>query len=113
MSKRDPPTLPYLAENKGLPGIINLTTGDIGFPNIAEEDSKADKNADMQQYPEGAFQPLSLKNLNIDLNYDPAANNEDLKAISRRLNCLLGHELLYFEFIENLFLYLLVTVVSS
>lgn len=111
---KNPPTLPFLADPKaGLPGTINLTEGDIGFPNIAEEDSKAEKQADSKPYPDDNFKPLSLKNLTRELSYDPEANNQDLMAISQRLTSLMGHELLFFEFIENLFLYLLVTVDKS
>lgn len=113
-SKKNAPTIPFLAEHKpGQPATINLTSEEIGFPNIAEEDSKADKQADtLHAFPEASIQPLSMKNLSLEIPFDPEANNQDLKAISHRLTSLMGHELLFFEFIENLFLYLLVTVIS-
>jgi hypothetical protein len=100
---------PVLDDPKNLPNTLMLSNADIGFTNIEEEDSKAEKPG-TEFFIDANFQPLSLKNLNMELSYDPEANNEDLKAISRRLNCLLGHELLFFEFVEDLLLYLLVTV---
>lgn len=106
---QQPPTLPFLAEAR-LPGTIDLTAGDIGFPNIAEEDSKADKGDRHQPYADPLVLPASLKHLTLDEQFDPNANNEHVKELSRRLRSLLGHELLFFEFVENLLLYLVMTV---
>lgn len=81
----------------------------VGFSNIEEEDSKESKQLNNEK-KQSNQPPTSLGQLNINLMKDVVMPKEEMKLLSKRLTALLGHELLYFEFVENLFLYLLVTV---
>ena len=101
----------------GNQALINLTGKQFMFHNIEEEDSYRSKNqkqdGKMSPYQNTEGLKATIGNLNMDIRHDIEANSQDNRMMSQRLNSLLGHELLYFEFVENILLYLLVTVSSG
>lgn len=89
---------------------------EFAFEHIEEVDSLGSKqklDGKQTHYPTGEQPSASLGNYGANLRSTLEANDEEKRLLSNRLVALLGHELLYFEFAENLFLYLLLTVLCS
>lgn len=119
-----PPELPIAPIEIGS-ALEKQNSGLLDIHKIDEEESRrSGKNNIVQKHSQ---RDVLIKDRNTIIDYQeilhPDQEKETVKQremrnfetqpISTILTCLLGHELLYFEFIENLLLYLLVTVISN
>ena len=114
--KQVPTVLPILGGLTKEPQTMELNANkDFHFEHIEEVDSLGTKQK--QDGHPGAYPPtgqpsISLGNLATNFRQCIDATDEEKQRLSKRLVALMGHELLYFEFVENLLLFLLVNVIG-